>query len=677
MSRFDSIGMFWEDVPTGRSSTAVTRPMPPIPETGWTTPRDFPNLRNAPVISLDTETYDPDLLVLGPGWARKRGHIVGVSIAVPEQSWYFPVRHEVCPEQNMNPEAVFSWLRDTLGTEIPKVGANITYDIGWLAEENVIVRGDLYDVQYAEALLAESRTLALGDLAYRYLKSAKETSLLFQWCCDYYGGKLADQRKNIYRSPPSLAGPYAMADASLPLRILDAQYPALYEEGLLPLFRTECDLIPLMIAMRQSGVRVDLDRTQEVMAQVRAMQREQEQQLFSLVGSKININAADSIAVAFDRFGIPYPRTKPTKRHANGKPSFTGKWLEDLEHPIGELIRSIRKYEKLCSTFLQSYILDSHIDGRVYCQFHQLRSDDGGTRSGRYSSSDPNLQNIPSRDEILAPLMRSIFVPDYGHVAWRKYDYSQIEYRFLVHFAVGPGADAARQQYVDNPDTDYHEWTLDLVAPKAHWDISTKQLRKHHRKPVKNINFGLIFGMGIPKLSRSLGLTPAEGRELFKAYHAGVPFAKPTMDYYAEMARATGFVSTILGRKSRFDLWEPANTPRGEERLPGLPYAAAVGAYGHAIQRAYLHKTLNRQLQGSAADMLKASMLRCWKDGIFAETGIPKLTVHDELDFSDPGGKDDAFREMQHVMETVIPLRIPVRADGDIGPNWGNLRAIA
>lgn len=669
--RFDSIGMFWEDIPVGRSKRDIVRPMPPIPETGWRPPRDFPNLRNAPVISIDTETKDPGLMDFGPGWARNNGHIVGVSVAVHGGAWYFPVRHEVETELNMPAEHVFAWLRDTLALPMPKVGANLTYDIGWLEEEGVHVKGPLYDVQYAEALLHEAATVSLDDLGERYLGRGKETNLLYQWCSDFYGGSLSDQRKNIFRAPPSLVGAYAEQDAIIPLQVAELQFPRLHSEQLLDLYNMECRLIPLMVAMRRTGVRVDLARAEEVHAILKEKQLLAQKTLKEMVGRDINVNAADSLKYAFDKFDIPYSLTKKSK-----KPSFTKDFLEHLDHPIGDIVRDIRKYDKLCGTFIQSYILGSHIDGRVHCQFHQLRGEGDGTRSGRYSSSTPNLQNIPSRDEILAPLIRSMFVPDYGHVGWRKYDYSQIEYRKLVHYAVGPGADAARKQYNDNPTTDYHEWTLDLVAPKAHWDISTKEKRKHHRKPVKNINFGLIFGMGVAKLSRSLGLTDKEGRALFNAYHEGVPFAKPTMDFCSKFAEENGYITTILGRRSRFDLWEPAHTPKGQERSIALPLHLALQMYGHRIKRGHLHKALNRRLQGSAADLMKKAMLICWEDGIFDETGIPKLTVHDELDFSDPGGKDEAFRAMQHTMETAIPISIPVKAEGDFGPNWGNLRPI-
>jgi DNA polymerase-1 len=333
-------------------------------------------------------------------------------------------------------------------------------------------------------------------------------------------------------------------------------------------------------------------------------------------------------------------------------------------------VLEIRKLEKLVGTFIESYIQESHVNGFVYGQFHPLRGDSGGTRSGRFSSSTPNLQNIPSRDPVLAPLIRSMFVPDVGHAQWRRYDYSQIEYRFLVHFA--HHAHAARQQYLNDPKTDYHEFVLDMVAPVAGWDISTKDLRKIRRKPLKNINFGLIYGMGFDKLVRTLGLSDDDGRKLFDA----VPYAKPFMEECAEFAQSHGYIPTILGRRSRFDLFEPARTGRGQARPMAFPYGQAFAIYGSNIKRAYTHKATNRKLQGSAADLCKMGMYQCWKDGLFDAVGVPRLQVHDELDFSDPGGKDEVFREIQHIMENAIKLSIPVIAECEVGPDWGTLDAL-
>lgn len=665
--RADAFGFFWQDVPAERGKNATARVMPEIPATGWTAPREFPRLTDAPYLSIDVETKELDF-DHGPGWARGKGHIVGVSIGSEGRNWYFPVRHEVCANENLDPAHVFPWLREVFSNPLqPKIGANLLYDVGWLSEEGINVAGQLYDVQFAEALLEETARTSLDELGRKYLGEGKETNLLYQWCADYYGGKVGgEQRSNIWRAPPSLVGHYAEGDVDLPARILPLQWARLSFEGLLPLFHTECDLIPLLIAMRRAGACVDTGRAEEVKARLGDAGEVVQQRIRNLASMDVNVNAPESIKRAFESCGIPVPLT------AKGNPTFTKETLGRVEHPLAEAILEKRKIAKVADTFVDSYILKAHVNGRVFCQFHPLRGDDGGTRSGRFASSDPNLQNVPSRDEELAPLVRGLFIPDPGHVRWIRYDYSQIEYRFLAHFAQGDGADALRQRYCEDPETDYHVFTQQLVEHRTGQRIS--------RKPIKNINFGLIYGMGIAKLTRSLGLEEKAGRELFDAYHEAAPFAKATMDHYANQALSHGYVTTILGRRSRFDLWEPDDRDggrfrrggRGEGKSPPLPYAAALGAYGR-IKRAMSYKALNRVLQGSAADLMKVAMLKCWREGVFSVTGVPRLTVHDELDFSDPGNCDEAFAYIKHVMETVLPLRIPVLAELEAGPSWGTV----
>lgn len=657
--RDDAIGLFWEDLPAAKGDrTVAQRPMPDIPETGWRAPTSFPNLSTARVLSVDTETYDPHLLDRGPGWARGDGHIVGVSVgADSDGKWYFPLRHETEPEHNMDPGPVIAWLRDTLSNPSqPKVGANLLYDLGWLRTEGVEVAGELVDVQLAEALLQERGSVDLDYLGSKYCDLGKDTSQLYRWLADWYGGNPdGKQRRWIYKAPPRLVGPYAEMDALLPMQIAKKQYPLLLEQGLLPVLEMENGLIRLMMEMRYAGVRVDVPKAEKLRDRFLAMQQEAQTALDKLAGETINVNSSASIAVAFDALGLDYPRT------AQGNPSFTRSWLEHHAHPIAEHIREVRRVEKLRSTFVESYILDSHVDSMVYGQFHLLRSDSGGTRSGRFSSSTPNLQNIPARDEELAPLVRGLFIPDEGHKQWRRYDASQIEYRGLVHFAQGPGADEARQRYINDPKTDYHQFAIDMIYEITKYRLS--------RKPAKNINFGFIYGMGMEKLRQTLGLSRDAAKELFEAYHKALPYVKATMDATMEEAQQTGVITTVLGRRSRFELFEP----RGfDPDAVALPIQQAIRHYG-VVQRAHTHKALNRRLQGSAADVMKYGMWRCWEDGIFQETGVPRLTVHDELDFSDPGGRDEAFQAMQHTLETALPLRVPVRYDHEIGPNWGEL----
>lgn len=701
--RSDDVGMFWEDLPQRTTRGEVIRPQPEIPDTGWVPPREFPNLRTAPYISLDVETYDPELLTRGPGWGRRaslrpegapsavvvagsgsrghsggagglagrfyepgeprnppnQAHLVGVSVAVPGYSWYFPMRHAVEPEYNVDPCKVLAWLADTLGNAAqPKVGANLLYDIGWLREEGVDVAGPCYDVQFAEALLTETGKVELDTLAEKYLGENKETSLLYQWCANYFGGTAnGKQRANIWRSPPRLAGPYAEADASLPARIIEHQYKALAQQGLVDLFHLECRSIPMLIDMRFKGARVDVDKAHTVDAMLSDRIEAHQQELDSIAGRPIDVNSADDLGVLFDTLGISYYRTKKTR-----KPSITKDFLKVLAHPSAAAIRNVRAVTKLRDTFIRSYIIDSNVNGRIHAQFHPLRAEAYGTRSGRFSSSHPNLQNIPSRDSDLAPMVRGLFVPDIGHKQWRKNDYSQIEYRFLVEYARGPGADDARQRYLSDPLTDYHKLTQLLVQEQTGQQLD--------RGPVKNINFGLVYGMGIPALAALLGITVKRARELFSHYHKGLPFVGETLRATAEEVNQLGYITTILGRRSRFDLWEPLEF--SEDKKPAMPFEQALLAYGQ-VKRAGTHKALNRRLQGSAADLIKKGMVDCYEAGLFNEL-LPALTVHDELDFSDPGDRDEQFREIRNVMETCIPLRVPIVFGNEVGPDWGHVQ---
>lgn len=643
---------------------AALRIPPPVPDTGWSPPREFPNLSAAVVIALDTETWEPDFSH-GPGFGRGKGHIVGFSLAALDRDgnrgkWYFPVRHELAPEDNLDPATCFRWLKTVLETpHIPKVGANLLYDVGWLTTENVYVQGELHDVQFAEALLNEEGEVSLEYLGKKYCDEGKDSSLMYQWLAEAYGGSAnGEQRGNIHRAPPRLAGPYGEGDADLPLRVFEKQWPLLVAEGLTDVYRMECDSIYLLTQMRLSGVNIDLRAAEQLYVELEKDIEGLYAQLHAQTGVLANVNSGADLAKIFDKVGVTYPRT------AKGAPSFRKEFLNTVEHPIADLVREIREHDKIRGTFVKSYLLESNVNGRVHCQFHPLRGDDGGTRSGRFSSDKPNLQNIPVRSA-LGKRIRKLFIPDEGHLCWEKNDYSQIEYRFLVHFAVGDGADAARKRYNDDPKTDYHVMTQELVKNIAKILIE--------RKPIKNINFGLLYGMGEPKLARQAGIAKNLAKEVFKAYHTGNPYVKATMDATANEAQVRGFVTTVLNRRSRFNLWEPRQI-NYEQRATALPYNLAIQNYGCDIQRAHTHKAINRRLQGSAADIIKRGMHTCWKEGVFNVIGVPKLQVHDELDFSvreDTKEQAEAFGYMRHVLATALPLRVPVIVDTGRGINWG------
>jgi len=336
---------------------------------------------------------------------------------------------------------------------------------------------------------------------------------------------------------------------------------------------------------------------------------------------------------------------------------------------LPQLVAEARNYEKLRGTFVEGFILNGHIQGRVHCQFHPLRSagddeGDSGTVSGRYSSTHPNLQQIPVRTE-LGKELRAMFIPEEGRDWWCK-DYSQIEFRLMLHFACkakAPGAEAARQQYQRDPKTDFHQMAAALTGKP--------------RDEAKGINLGLMYNMGLGKLAVSLGLANPDGSpsekalQLMEDYHTKLPFIKAVSQLATQTAQKRGYVKTILGRRAHFDNWEPRH---GELHQPSYPKQQALAIYGDDIRRADTYKALNRIVQGSSADQIKTAMVRIWESGLIYDEGPLDLeiTLHDELDGdSDPGAKgQEALAEVKNIMESAIPLLVPVYADGKTGKNW-------
>lgn len=632
------------------------RRMPDIPASDWRPPTEFPNLAMATDLSFDVETKDPDLKEMGAGWARQGGHMVGFSVGARARDgtrgkWYFPFEHTVQSEMNMDKAQCLSWLNYTLGQGRPIAGANLTYDMGYLSDENIYPTGDFYDTYMASKLIDFDAPAGLDDAASRYGVGHKVTGVLQEWCEAAYQG---NYRANLHRAPVTLVGPYAEMDAVLPIDVMDHQVRELVKLGLWDVFRMECDLIPLMVQMRKRGMRVDIDKASRLHEKLEGDIALEYAKLYQLTGQHVSVNANADLARIFDAAGIRYPRTEA------GNPSFVKEWLEKQEHPIALQVLRIREYLKIRGTFIQSYILENHKNGYVHGTFNQF-----GARTGRLSSSGGmNLQNIPARTA-LGLQVREIFVPDYGHVGMLSKDYASVEYRMLAHFAQGPSGDRVRQIFVDDPKTDYHQMTIDLVKEQ------TGMLIK--RKPIKTVNFGLVFGSGEPKLASMLKMTLDAAKVLFKAYHKGAPYVRDTMDWCSDTAERDGMIRSFMGRINRFDNWEPKRYEDREDFT--LRHGAASAKWGsHRIQRAGLYKALNYLLQGSAAEAMKMGMLKMWKSGALAVTGVPSATVHDECLWSQVDRsreQEEAYKEIERCMAYSLQFKVPLICDTENGPSWG------
>lgn len=613
---------------------------------------DFPSLAGHGPISIDVETKDPRIKERGSGaHIPSENYICGVAVATEHFREYYPVRHEA--GGNLDPKKVFSWLAQEMSRpDQPKVGANLLYDIGFLQNEGVSPAGDLCDVQIAEPLIDENAfTYSLDRISHHYLGEGKVDEELDEHLIQQFGDK-KNPKQHIWRAHPDRVREYAIGDVDRPLRIFQKQRDELIKQDLWHLFLVESRLIPLLAKMRRRGVRVNIDQAEKLNAEVTRKRDDLVESIRRETGIAVSSSGmGKEIEQVLAAIGVTeFPLTPKTK-----KPSITAQFIESIDHPTAQAILEIRKMDKLSGTFLRGCILDQQHDGRIHCQFNQLKGDDGGTVTGRFSSSKPNLQFIPVRTD-LGKLIRSIFVPDEGQI-WYKLDYSQIEYVLMIHDAVMLNLRGARdiaQKYIDDQGADFHQ----LVADMTGLD----------RTRAKTINFGLAYGEGIDKLCRQLGLTREEGERLIAEYHRGAPFMKPLIQYCMNLAAREGEIRTLMKRKRRFNMWEFWD--RKQNKMVVLPRRTA------GSRRAFCHKALNARIQGSAADVMKMAMVNLHESGVMDVLGVPQLTVHDELDGSLPDNKigREAVREMQHIMETCIDLKVPLRVDGEIGENWGNTK---
>jgi DNA polymerase I-like protein with 3'-5' exonuclease and polymerase domains len=626
-----------------------------VPKTDWKMPTTLPRLDAAKVISIDCETYDPDLEESGPS-VRSGGYIAGIAIgADDERAWYLPIRHAT--GANLDSDMVLRWAREELTRPSQdKLGHNLLYDLDYLVEAGVHVEGELYDTSLAEPLIDEhAYSYSLDALARKYLDERKHDELLYEWCHRSFGGKPGrKQAGNIWRAPASLVGPYGEQDARLPFKIHKKQLALLESEQLLDIYNLERALVPMILAMRRVGVRVDGSRSQELSNMLDERIIRESDAITALIGRELNVNAAKDIAQAFDMLGLEYPTTE------KGAPSFVKEFLEKHPHELTNLILNQRKWAKFKGTFADGYIDRYAIGDRIHAQFHQLRTDKNGTISGRFSSSDPNLQNIPIRDEELGPMMRSLFICEPEHF-WYSADYSQIEFRILLHFASGEVAESIRETYRTHPKTDYHA----LVSEWSGLD----------RKPAKNLNFGVAYGMGLDTMCAMYGWTRQQGERFMATYEENIPFAKGLLKQATKAAERRGYVRTLYGRRSRFNKWEPAR--RGLKNVTALTHEAAKEKWPNTtLKRAFTYSALNKVIQGTAADIMKKAMLKIWQSGVCEMIGVPQLTVHDELDWSAPKTQyaEEAMRETKHIMESIAPeLKVPLIVDVERGRSWGDL----
>jgi len=603
----------------------------------WVAPTEFPSMKGRKVVAIDLETCDPGLIKDGPGWPRKTGSVIGISISSGDFTAYYPIAHE--GGGNMDRGAVIKYIRDICEDDsIEKVFHNAQYDIGWLSVIEIEVKGRIHDTMVAMALIDENRfSYTLNSISFDYLGEYKNESKLKEAALAFG----VDPKSEMYKLPSTFVGEYAEEDARLTLKLHEKLSWEIKKDNLETIYDIECRLINVIFNMTKKGVRFDLDKCLTLNDKFRNKEKKILKRVKDLTNQNVEIWAAASIAKAFDSLNLPYERTEKTNA-----PSFTKMFLMDHPHELPRLIMQARELNKLRGTFLQG-LVNHNTSGRIHAHINQIRSDSGGTVTGRFSYSHPNLQQIPNRGQF-AGSIRKLFIPEIGEY-WLKADYSQQEPRLLTHWAclVGQmGAEEVKEAYKKS-DLDFHQQTAEMAGVE--------------RRLAKTIGLGVMYGMGYNKLARELDIEPPEAKKMLADFRKRVPFMQGMLEAVMNRANSKGIVRTLLGRKCRFDLWEP--TQWGVHKA--LPLNQAKVEYGDAIKRAGTYKALNRLIQGSAADQTKKAMV-----DIYEELGIvPLIQVHDELDCSVKS--EIEARKIKNIMETCVELEVPSKVDTDLGESWG------
>ena len=610
-----------------------------IAATEWIEPEEYPDLRQYDEIAVDLETRDPDLKSKGSGSVIGNGEVVGIAVAVLGRKFYFPIAHKEGP--NMDRKKTLEWFKDTMACDAIKIFHNAMYDVCWIRKLGIKINGLIVDTMIAASLVDENRfQYSLNALGWDYLGHGKSEVALVQAA----KSRGLDPKADMWQLPAMEVGTYAEKDAELTLELWQMMKKEIIHQDIESIFNLETDLFPCLVDMKFKGVRVDVERAHIMKGQLSKKEEMLLTEIKKETGLDCQIWAARSIAKIFDQLNLPYERTEKSQA-----PSFTKNFLQEHKHPLVTKIAKAREINKTHTTFIDTIIRYEH-KGRIHADINQIRSDQGGTVTGRFSYSNPNLQQLPARNKDLGPMIRSLFLPDEG-CTWGCFDYSQQEPRLVVHYASlykFPSVYDVVDAYNNDSTADFHQTVADMAQIP--------------RSQAKTINLGLFYGMGKTKLQAELGVTKEKAEELFNQYHARVPFVKQITNAASNRAQERGQIRTLLGRLCRFPLWEPNSYGMHK----ALPHEEALQEHGPGIKRAYTYKALNKLIQGSAADMTKKCMLELYKEGIIAH-----IQIHDELDLSVES--PEHAKKIIEIMENAVKLEVPNKVDYESGENWGDI----
>ncbi len=585
-------------------------------------------LNQAEVISFDTETTSTE---------EMRADIVGIALSIREgEGYYIPVGHRA--GMNLPLEQVLAALKGPLtDPKIGKIAHNAKYDYIVLAKHGLQVSPLTFDTMLAEFIINPgSRNMGLKNLA--FTKLGEEMT--------HIEDLIGKGKKQITMAEVAIesAAPYAVADAEVTLRLMPLQIEGLKRvNGEKLLYEIDLPLTPVLADMEMAGISLDLPFFQETGKRLEQRLAEIEKQVYETVGKTFNINSTQQLSdVLFTRLGLEPPDRG--NKTASGHFSTSAGVLDLLrgKHPVVDSVLEHRELSKLKSTYVDALqaALNSET-GCVHTSYSQI-----GAVTGRLSSSNPNLQNIPIRSEE-GRRLRHGFVAGKGNVLLSA-DYSQIELRIVAHMAQDESMLAAFRAGED----------IHATTAAAIYGIRPDEVTSRMRRIAKGVNFGLIYGMSVFGLTRYTELTLAESETFVKTYFQKFPGVKRYLDGIRKQAAQQGYVETLLGRRRYF---------------PALQSKANV-----QVKNREEREAINAPVQGTAADIMKIAMLRV-PPALKAAglKGRMLLQVHDELVLECPASEvQETAQVVQEAMTNAYPLSIPLSTEARYGPNWGDMKHI-
>ena len=651
------------------------------------TPEDL-DLKGINTVAVDIETYDPNLKTKGLGAIRNDGFICGIAVATGKDTAYFPLHHSDTELTMGKKLKIWKVLNEKIfqNEKITKVFHNAMYDVCWIrAVTGSMLKGRIVDTMIAASVIDENRfRYSLDALSKDYIGDSKYKYDLQQKTLEWSGGMVKDPMSNMHRLPSSIVKDYAKQDVDLTFKLWNLFDKKLDEvlytkengeqKTCRKIFELETKLFPCLVDMKFKGVRIDVQKAKKFGAHLKKRKDQIVTAIRKRTTKKIDIWAAASIKILLDHLDIKDYKVTPKSK----MPQLPKDYLKTHKNKCLRMIAKAREYDKAANTFVDG-LLDYVHNGRIHADINQIRSDSGGTVTGRFSMSNPNLQQIPARG-YMGKKMREMFLPEEGH-DWASLDYSQQEPRIVVHYAIKlglPGTDELHKEF-DKEDADFHQIVADMA--------------KISRTQAKTINLGLFYGMGKLKLQKELGLDRINARKLFDEYHNKVPFVRQLSQDLIQFAKDNRLLFTLHDRFCRFNKWETTDREWNPEtnrfnEVPLYTEQEARQAFKAEILEkykenkvdkdymdhfekyytpAFTYKALNRLIQGSAADMTKKAMVDLYEKGI-----IPHIQIHDELCLSVKSKEDTKI--IKEIMESAILLEIKNKVNYKKGKNWGIIK---